>query len=139
MTNILLIDDDVLEKEILTRTIKKIVGKQPFEVHHAFKCSTAIDQLLTHKFDIILLDNLLAASISGKFSVPILKQYIGICPLVMISDNIDIDYLEDPTTLGVDAIIEKSDLPLFLLKFFSAREVLLEKGQSGPVLTENAA
>lgn len=124
MTRILLIDDDILERQSLKRCVDKIANSDGTSVHHAFKCSEAIDLLLQHSFDLVMLDNLLAASISGKFSVPMIKQYLGSCPLVIISNNIDVDYLQDPETLGVDAVIDKRDLDIFMLKFLESRDPL---------------
>ena len=121
MTHILLIDDDSLEEEILRRCVKKLAPDHDITIHHVFKCSGAIDHLLNHKYDLVILDNLLAASISGKFSVPVIKQYLGACPLIIASSDIDVDYLQDPKTLGVDAIIDKQDLDVFMLKFLKSR------------------
>lgn len=120
MLNILLIDDDLLEKEILENALNQHLAHQEFSLRHAFKSSEAIGYLLKDKFDLVLLDNMLAASISGKFSVPILQQYLKNTPLVIISNDITVDYLSHPVILGVETIVDKKNLDEFLRAFVSS-------------------
>lgn len=127
MMKILLIDDDILEEEMLKRAVKRLNLQQDITIQHVFKCSEAINHLLLQNFDLVLLDNLLASSISGKFSVLMIKQYIGDCQLAIISNNVDVDYLEDPKILGVDKIVAKIDLNDFVLKFFRQRKTVSNK------------
>lgn len=124
MVNILLIDDDLLERELVDSVLQKHLSEEAFMLQHAFKCSEAITYLLRDRFDLVLLDNMLAASISGKFSVPVIRQYLKEAPLVIVSNNIDIDYLKDPEILGVSNIVPKSSLNAFLADFIFTAHIV---------------
>lgn len=127
MLNILLIDDDLLEKELVESVLQKHLSERSFKLQHVFKCSDAITFLIKGKFDLVLLDNMLAASISGKFSVPVIRQYLKDTPLVIVSNNIDLDYLKSPEILGVNDIISKSSLTAFLTNFISTSAMTKER------------
>lgn len=119
MLKILLIDDDILEKEILENVLEQNIAREAFSLEHVYKCSEAISYLIRDKYDLVLLDNMLAASISGKFSVPVIQQYLKAAPLVIISNDISADYLSNPDILGVQDVIDKAKLSEFLQGFFS--------------------
>jgi CheY-like chemotaxis protein len=119
MLKILLIDDDQLEKEIIKNILDKCLVDQPFLLQHVYKSSEAISALLQNQFDLVLLDNMLASSISGKFSVPIIQQYLKEASLVIVSNDVSADYLSHPHILGVDSIVDKKNLEGFLKNFIS--------------------
>lgn len=125
---ILLIDDDPAEKLVVTRIFKALTAVA-FQVDHVLKCSDAITLLQDHRYDLVLLDNRLSSRISAKFSVPIIKSAIQGAPMAVISNDVTPGYLQDANKLGVDHIIDKSDMIEFLK---SQMEYLLKgKGRSG--------
>ncbi|GLQ20948.1 response regulator [Algimonas porphyrae] len=110
---VLLIDDDPFE----ARTVNRIFGAltdAPFYIAYVQKCSEAIALLDHRRFDLVLLDNRLSERISARFSVPIIKAAIGRAPLAIISSDTSPTYLQDPATLGVDFIVDKSEMITFL-------------------------
>ena len=115
LINILLIDDDTIEKKILEIHLKK-AGYRNVKVSHAIKCSKALQHLMQTKFDIILLDNRLSNAITADVTVPIIKGYLHGVPLVIISNDTDQPHLQSPEILGVDYIVNKSDLMGFMHK-----------------------
>jgi DNA-binding response OmpR family regulator len=121
MNRILLIDDEGWEKDIIGSLCQTVFGNN-FRLDHASVNSEAVRFLLENKYSLILLDNNLSFQIDAKFSVPFLKECSGNAEIVIISNNIFEDYLEDPAFLGVDKIIEKKELLTFLVEV-SQRDV----------------
>lgn len=113
----LLIDDEIPEKELIDAKLEAVFGEGRYGFKHVLKASDAIKCLLKEDFDFILLDNNLAASISGRFSVPVIRQYVRDSKLVVISNNVDVDYLQDPSILGVDAIVDKAEFESFVTQY----------------------
>ena len=111
--SVILIDDDVSEKVIIERVFKSLTDF-PFRLDHVTRCSAAIKLLDQRAYDLVLLDNRLSQRMSAKFSVPIIKQAIGASPMAVISNDISPDYLQDPKALGVDYIVDKTDIIGFL-------------------------
>lgn len=66
--------------------------------------------LQRNSFDVILLDDKLANGSTSKTNVPILRQYTGQLPLIVISKSIDATYLKDKSILNVYDVIDKFDL-----------------------------
>lgn len=110
---VILIDDDVAEKVIIERIFKSLTDV-PFRLDQVTRCSQAITLMKEHAYDLVLLDNRLSKRMSAKFSVPIIKQGIGTAPIAVISNDLTPAYLQDIHTLGVDYIIDKSDIVDFL-------------------------
>lgn len=123
--SVLLIDDDELEHMFVTRMLKKFM-KSNFHVEHVEKCSKAMTALFDKKYDLVLLDNLLHGQVSARFSVPIIRQANRETPIVIISNNIEFDYLKNPADLGVDAIVDKADLGAFLENILSKYNANIE-------------
>jgi len=119
MLKILLIDDDAFERELLIVHLIK-AGLNAFDVQQVTKCSSGLECLLHNVYDIVLLDNSLADSISAEFSVPFIKGWLKGAPLIIISNNIDVPHLQRPDILGVDAIVDKKDLSQFMAKIMPA-------------------
>lgn len=71
-------------------------------------------KLTQHNYSLVLLDNILAGSISAEFSVPFLKDHLKDTPVAIISSNISAPHLSSPDVLGVDFIIDKYKLGTFL-------------------------
>lgn len=111
--SVLLIDDDPFEARTVNRIFEALTDAR-FRVDHVEKCSQAIPLLDQHRYDLVLLDNRLSSRISARFSVPIIKAAIGSAPMAIISNDTSPDYLQDPRTLGVDHIVDKSDMIAFL-------------------------
>lgn len=124
MLNILLIDDDIIEEKILELQLRK-AGFNLFHVEHVTKCSEALKSMLSQRFDIILLDNSLADSISAEFSVPFIKENLQGACLIIISNDTERPHLKDPDILGVDYIVNKLDLSNFMLRLMP----LYDKGK----------
>lgn len=110
---IILIDDDPAEKLIIERILTALVDV-PFRLDHVTKCSQAITLIEKHVYKLVLLDNRLSSRMSAKFSVPIIKSVIGTAPIAVISDDVSPDYLQSAEALGVDYIIDKTDMIDFL-------------------------
>lgn len=125
---VLLIDDEPVEHVTVNRILSALTDR-PFLVEHVEKCSQAVALLQNQTFDLVLLDNRLSERMSAKFSVPIIKSAIGQSPLAIISNDISPDYLRDPKTIGVDFIVDKSDLIEFLK---SVLDMLLGRSGSAP-------
>lgn len=115
MLKILLIDDDLFERRILTYHLQQI-NYIDFEIKQVSTCSDGVNSLLSNRYDIVLLDNALKDSISAEFSVPFIKEHLNGCPLVIISNNIQTSFLRDPDILGIDYIIDKVDLSKFMIR-----------------------
>lgn len=110
---VILIDDDASEKTIIERIFKSLTDV-PFRLDHVTRCSQAITLLKTQSYDLVLLDNRLSQRMSAKFSVPIIKDAIGTAPLAVISNDVTPTYLQDPAALGVDYVVDKSNIIDFL-------------------------
>lgn len=110
---ILLIDDDDTEKVTVTRILRALTNTT-FHLDHVERCSQALTLLKKKTYDLVLLDNRLSKRISAKFSVPIIKSAIKNAPLTIISHDISPTYLQNPTELGVDFIVDKKDMIDFL-------------------------
>lgn len=115
MLDILLIDDHVIEKKILTIHLMK-AGYSEFKIKQVSKCSEALQDLFIARYDIVLLDNALGDCISAEFSVPFIKGHLHGAPLVIISNNIDVPHLKSPDVLGVDYVVNKENLSDFMIK-----------------------
>ncbi len=113
MPKILLIDDDPDEKIFISLHLRTL-GCNDVRVDHAFTCSEGMTKLTHQKYDLVLLDNKLADSISAEFSVPFLKDQLDETPIAIISNNISAPHLSSPSILGVDFIIDKNKLSKFL-------------------------
>ncbi|WP_026942778.1 DNA-binding transcriptional response regulator [Hellea balneolensis] len=113
MPKILLIDDDADEKIFISLQLKNL-GCSDVIIDHVFTCSEGMMKLTQFKYDLVLLDNVLADSVSAEFSVPFLKDHLKQTPIAVISNNIAAPYLSNPVGLGVDFIIDKNKLDKFL-------------------------
>ena len=78
------------------------------------KCSQAVTCMMSNSYDYIFLDNKLSDAINSELSVPFVKVHSRTAKLIIISNHIEVDYLADPKTLGVDLILDKSKLYAFL-------------------------
>ena len=114
MNNILLIDDQGWEKDLIGSVCQTVFGVN-FRLDHASRSSEAVKLLLEKDYTLVLLDNNLGLEINASFSVPFLKEFTGTAEIVVMSNNIFEDYLEDPAFLGVDHVIAKKDLVEFLV------------------------
>lgn len=117
MLKVLLVDDEVCEKDLIEQQLKLCTGNQ-YELDHALKCSQALKYLNTDTYDLVLLDNMLSRRISGQFTVPVIRSHSGQSPLVIVSNCVDVDYLADPSILQIDSIVDKRHLPEFLKTFY---------------------
>lgn len=126
---VILIDDDVAEKTIIERIFKSLT-EMPFRLDHVTRCSKAIALLEQRSYDLVLLDDRLSQRMSAKFSVPIIKDAIGAAPIAVISNDVTPDYLQDPLALGVDYVIDKSDL----IDFLKSQMSYLLSGNNSPSL-----
>lgn len=109
MLNILLVDDDIIEFRLIERMLKDCYeGK--FSLRYANTLEKAVTILKTQKTDIILLDDKLDHGRTALDSVPVLKGVNESVPLVLISSNIDADYLRNKTILNVYDVVDKFHL-----------------------------
>lgn len=113
MPKILLIDDDPDEKIFISFHLRNF-GCSDVIIDHVSKCSERLTKLTQRKYDLVLLDNVLADSISTEFSVPFLKDHLDKTSISIISNNISAPHLSSPSILGVDFIIDKNKLSKFL-------------------------
>ncbi len=125
---ILLIDDDNTEKVTVTRILRALTTTT-FHLDHVERCSQALALLKDKTYDLVLLDNRLSERVSAKFSVPIIKSAINAAPLTIISNDVTPNYLQSPTELGVDFIVDKTDMIDFLR---SQINTLLGRGDRHP-------
>lgn len=117
MIKVLLVDDEVCEKDLIEYQLKLCTGNK-YELDHALKCSQALKYLNTQTYDLVLLDNMLSQTLSGQLTVPVIRSHAGVSPLVIVSNCVDVDYLADPSILQIDSIVEKKNLPDFLKDFY---------------------
>ncbi|WP_298916191.1 response regulator [uncultured Algimonas sp.] len=111
--NVLLIDDDAHELEIVQRVLT-VLTEAPFAVDHVVRVSEAVKLLNDHDYDLVLLDNRLSDRISAQFSAPFVTSAFSRATVAIISSDIDVPYLETPEQLGVDHIVDKKDMIVFL-------------------------
>lgn len=109
MLNILLVDDDIVEFRLIERMLKDSLDGQ-FILRYAGTIEKAATILKTQKTDIVLLDDKLNHGLTAVDSVPVLKGINDSVPLVLISGDINADYLQNKTILDVYDIIDKFDL-----------------------------
>jgi len=109
MTTILLIDDDEFENVVMTRLIANHV-KYGFRVDFARSIDEAIKYLKKQTYDHVYLDDVLSYDVNATVSVEQIKAHLNGAPLVIISNNIERDYLKSNDILNVDAIVSKNDL-----------------------------
>jgi CheY-like chemotaxis protein len=117
MFKFLLIDDELPEKDLIDAKLERVFSAGGYLLDHVYKSSEAIKCLLKDSFDFILLDNNLASSISSQFSVPVIRQYVRDAKLIIVSNNIHVDYLKDESILGVDGIVNKADFESYMTTF----------------------
>lgn len=122
--SILLIDDDPAEAVVLSRILSALT-EAPITVQHVVKCSEAVRELNASAYDLILLDNRLSERVTGQFSVPFIRSALNQAPIAMISTDVNVPYLGSPTILGVDYIVDKTDMISFI------RDRLMENIQTG--------
>ena len=109
MLNILLVDDDPTEFRLIDRMLKDTY-KEDYVLRYADSLEKAKVVLKTQKTDIILLDDKLNHGRTALDSVPALKNIDEAVPMVLISSNIDADYLKDKVILDVYDIVDKFHL-----------------------------
>jgi two-component SAPR family response regulator len=109
MLNILLIDDDIVEFRLIERMLKECYGGK-FILRYANTVEKAVTILKTQKTDIVLLDDKLDHGRTALDSVPVLKGVNDSVPLVLISSDINAEYLRSKTILNVYDIIDKFNL-----------------------------
>jgi len=113
LISILLIDDEAWEEDLLSHLCEKVFGGS-FRLDYAALGSEAVKLLLENAYDLILLDNNLSHGFNAKFTTPILKEFSRNAIIAIISNNIHQDYLDDPGFLGVDHVLPKTHLDVFL-------------------------
>lgn len=118
MYQILLIDDDFFERDLVKDICDKTLNSR-FQLHYVKDMPDATRLLSRNKFDLILLDNILSKFTTAKSSVPVIKEISNDAPIAVISNDVSADYLADPSIVGVDHIVEKDKLPIFLKLFQS--------------------
>lgn len=94
---------------MISRILKALTPSE-FRLDHVLKCSEALSLLDKEHYDLILLDNRLSDRVSAKFSVPLIKAANQDTPIAVISNDVTPGYLQDKAKLGVDHIIDKSDM-----------------------------
>jgi len=109
MLNILLVDDDPVEFRLIDRMLKDTYEEE-YVLRYAKSLEKAEAILKTQKTDIILLDDKLNHGLTALDSVPTLKNINQSVPMVIISSNIDADYLKDKVILDVFDIVDKFHL-----------------------------
>jgi CheY-like chemotaxis protein len=118
--NVLLIDDKIEELEIIQRIFKALTHASVC-IDHVHKCSEAFNLLNQNNYDLVLLDNRLSGQISAKFSVPFITSSLNTATLAIISNDINVPYLQDPNILGVNHVVDKSQMIRFLRDQFALR------------------
>lgn len=113
MFRVLLVDDDPEESILVERTLRYLT-RDNFELVYAAWCIDAIETLAVRSFDLICLDNQMRRNINAQINVPRLKQLAENSRLVILTSDTNQLYLSDPSILGVDDIVDKSDVAEFL-------------------------
>ena len=111
--NILLVDDDPNEFAIVKKIVSVLTGA-PICIDHVTKASEALRLLSHYNYDLVLLDNRLSNKISAQLTAPWITSTTKQADVAIISYNIDLPYLHDPNTLGVDYVIDKTKMVSFL-------------------------
>ena len=111
--NILLVDDDPNEFSIIKKIVSALTGA-PIGIDHVTKASEALRLLSLYNYDLVLLDNRLSDKISAQLTAPWITLTTNRADIAIISYNIDLPYLHDPKTLGVEYIIDKTKMVSFL-------------------------
>lgn len=109
MLKILLIDDDPVEFRLIERMLKDCYSK-PFSLRFAQTLEKGITILKTQKTDIVLLDDKLNHGRTAQDSVPAIKEISNDVPLILISSDINAEYLRDKTILDVYDVVDKFHL-----------------------------
>lgn len=118
--NVLLIDDDIDELAIIQRIFGTLTSA-PVRIDHAYKCSEAVNLLHQRHYDLVLLDNRLSGQISAEFSAPFILSALDESTVAIISSDIDLPYLKDPDSLGVDFVVDKAKIIPFLRDLYTAK------------------
>jgi len=118
MYQILLIDDDFFERDLVKDICDKTLNSK-FQLHYVKDMPDALRLLGRIRFDLILLDNILSTFTNAKNSVPLIKDKSQEAPIAIISNDVSASYLSHPSIVGVDHIVEKTKLPVFLKLFQS--------------------
>ncbi len=109
MLNILLIDDDSVELRLIDNMLRECY-KEPYVLRYAETIEGAMSVLKTQKIDVVLLDNKLDNGVTAKDTVPMIKKLTDDVPLILISSDINFDYLKDKTILDVYDVVDKFHL-----------------------------
>ena len=115
MIKILLIHKHIFEKIILRRNLKR-AAYLDFDILQVEQFSDAVTPLLKNHFDIVLLEDTIDETMTLEFSVPFIRAYLPDSPIVMISDISDSPYLHTHEEMGVDYVVNKTDLSTFMMK-----------------------
>lgn len=109
MLKLLLIDDEPIEEKITFQLLKRDYGK-PFQLEYAQSIEAGLELLKKRTFDIILLDDRISPTMDATHSVPLIRQEVGVTPMILISSSLDAAHLNSKEILDVYDIIDKYNL-----------------------------
>jgi len=115
--NILLIDDEKLEAKLVGLALKKALG-EGFNLDFSLTPECALKSVKSHDYDLILLDNMLTGGLTAKDLLPLLIPYKKRAELIIISNIIDKERLENELGGQVDDFVEKFYLKEYFIQKF---------------------
>ncbi len=107
--SILLIDDDEFENIVVTRLLAKHT-KSKIKVDYAKTLDEGLAFLKNNQYEYVYLDDELSYCVNATKSVDIIRDYLSGAQLIIISNNVNREYLRDASILDVAAIVSKNDL-----------------------------
>jgi len=113
MTRVLLIDDDELERVVVTRILANKF-KYGFTLDYVKTLPHAVKLMIKNEYDYVLLDDRLSNDVNAKTSVNILRVHLKNAPLIIISNHLLDAHLSNKDILHVSDIVHKNDLPEYV-------------------------
>jgi CheY-like chemotaxis protein len=115
MNRFLLIDDDEFEPIVVTRILANKYG-YGYKLDHAKSLKKAKKLMNKHNYSLVLLDDQLSDTIDARTSVIAVRALLNDTPLIIISHDIEKEYLRDITVTQGVPVVHKNDLPDFVYK-----------------------
>ena len=109
MLSALLIDDDMIEKMNLEKTLQKSMT-QGFNLYHATSIEDGMKVLAENSIDIVFLDDNLGIGPESKNNTISLRSVSDKVPIIVISNFVDADHLSSGAFITAYDIVDKSDL-----------------------------
>jgi len=109
LTDVLIVEDEALDAERLTATLRVIFGYE-LRIHLASTVGDAVDQVIESKPSLVFLDDILKPSTNALQTIPLMRGagYTG--PIIVISGQVTHSRRSGLLANGASDVIHKDDV-----------------------------